>query len=185
MTRPIEEIEADDAAVRTAHQDAVEVSRVARLAAADLRRRAIADDATVSAADLAAAEHESEFATLRIQARMSAVRALDSELATAKAEAFVDNFEAAIQPLREDFDQSLVDLEGALLRVVSAWRAHAGLMNSTYEAAAHIDRSASPRVRFPAIGNPSVGRFQLRALPVFEPVEMLVGKTLAGLNSHL
>jgi hypothetical protein len=183
--RSVEEIEVDVAAVRAAHSDATEAARQARLAAEDLRRRAIADDGTVTAAALAAAEHESEFATLRIEARMSAVRAADAELATAKAERFADEFEAAIEPLREDFDRSLIELESALLRVVSAWRAHASLMNSTYSTAAGIARGASQRVRFPAIGNPSVGKFQLRALPVFEPVEMLVGKTLAGLNTHL
>jgi hypothetical protein len=95
------------------------------------------------------------------------------------------HLEAAIQPLSEDFDRSLIELESALLRVVTAWRAHASLMDRTYQAAAGIDRSASPRVRFPAIGHPSVGRFQLRAIEVFGPVETLVGKTLAGLNARL
>jgi hypothetical protein len=185
MPRTVEEIETDVAAVRASWQDAVEVSRLGRLAAEDLRRRAMADDGTVSAGALAAAEDEAKFSELKIEARKQATMTLEAELRTATAERFADEFEAAIEPLREDFDRSLIELESALLRVVSAWRAHASLMNSTYSTAAGIDRGASQRVRFPAIGNPSVGKFQLRALPVFEPVEMLVGKTLAGLNTHL
>jgi hypothetical protein len=185
MARTVEEIETDVAAVRSAWSEATEAARQARLAAEDLRRRAIADDSTVSAAALAAAEDEAKFSELKIEARKQATMTLDGELRTATAERFADEFETAIQSLSEDFDRSLIELEGALLRVVTAWRAHASLMNSTYQTAAGIDRSASPRVRFPAIGHPSVGKFQLRALPVFEPVEALVGKTLAGLNTHL
>jgi hypothetical protein len=185
MTRSVEEVESDVAAARTAWQDAVEASRLARLAAEDLRRRAIADDSTVSAAALAAAEDEAKFAELKIEARKQATMTLEGELRSARAERFADEFETAIQSLSEDFDRSLIELEGALLRVVTAWRAHASLMNSTYQAAAGIDRSASPRVRFPAIGHPSVGRYQLRAIEVFGPVETLVQKSLSGLNTPL
>jgi len=185
MARTVEEVEADVAAARTAWQDATEAYRLARLAAEDLRRRAIADDSTVTAADLAAVDHEAEFASLKIEARKTATETLEAELRTAKAERFADDFEAAIQPLREGFEQSLVDLESALNRVVTAWRAHASLINATYEAAARIDRAASPRIRFPQYGHPSVGKFELRARPVFEPVEALVTKTLAGLNARL
>jgi hypothetical protein len=185
MPRPVEQIEADVAAARASWSDATEAARQARLAAEDLRRRAMADDSTVSAAALAAAEDEAKFSDLKIEARKATTVALDSELRSAKAERFADDFEAAIQVLREDFDQSLEGLEGALLRVVDAWRAHATLMDRTYQAAAGIDRSASPRVRFPQYGHPSVGKFELRAIEVFGPVEMLVQKTLAGLNARL
>ena len=183
--RTVEEIETDLAAVKTAWQDATEAHRLARLAAEDLRRRAIADDSTVSAADLAAVDHEAEFASLKIEARKTATQALEAELRTACAERFADEFEAAIEPLREDFEQSLVDLEAALGRVVTAWRAHASLMTSTYQAASLLDRTASPRIRFPVVGHPSVGKFVLRTVPVYEPVEMLVNKALANLNAHL
>jgi hypothetical protein len=183
--RTVEEIEADLAATHAAWSDATEAHRVARLAAADLRARAVADDSTVSAADLAAAEHEAEFAALKIEARQTATEALEAEARSARAERFVDEFEAAIQPLHEDFDQSLVDLESALGRVVTAWLADARLLNSTYETAARIDRTASPRIRFPLAGRPSVGKFELRSRPVYEPVEAIVVKTLAGLNAHL
>ncbi|MGD0985087.1 MAG: hypothetical protein ABSA65_14925 [Acidimicrobiales bacterium] len=184
MTRTVEEVEADFAAADAAWSAAREAARLARLAAEDLRRRAIADDSTVSAAALAEAEHESEFAQLKIEARRTATEALESELRTAKAEQFADDFEAAIEPLRADFDQSLVDLESALGRVVDTWRAHAGLMERTYETAARIARDASPRIRFPQYGTPSVGKFELRARPVYEPVERLVTKSLGTLNTR-
>jgi hypothetical protein len=184
MTRPVTEVESDFDKAAAAWADAREAARLAGLAAADLRRRALADDATVSAAALAEAEHEAEFASLKLAARQAATEALESELRSAKAEAFVDDFEAAIQPLREEFERSLTDLEPALNRVVVAWRAHATLVNATYQTAARIDRTASPRIRFPQYGHPSVGKFVLRELP-FDPLEQLVNKTLAGLNARL
>ena len=100
MARTVEEIETDVAAVRSAWSEATEAARQARLAAEDLRRRAIADDSTVSAAALAAAEDEAKFSELKIEARKQATMTLDGELRTATAERFADEFETAIQSLR-------------------------------------------------------------------------------------
>jgi hypothetical protein len=185
MARSVEEVEVDVAAVRAAHSDATEAARQARLAAEDLRRRAIADDGTVTAAALAAAEHESEFATLKIEARMSAVQALDAELAVARAERFADEFALAEQPLRQGFDQSMADLESALDRVVTAWRAHASLIDRTYQTAARTYARTTPRIRFEQYQHPSIDKTALRAIEVFAPVTAMVERTLGSLQRPL
>jgi hypothetical protein len=185
MARTVEEIETDVATARATWSDAVEASRLAGLAAADLRRRAIADDSTVTAAALAAAEDEAKFSSLKIEARKTGATALDAELRTARAERFADSFSASIQLLREDYDRSLVDLESALGRVVESWRAHATSIDRAYQTAAGIDRTATPRVRFPAYGHPSIDKCELRAVPVYEPVEALVVKSLGALQRPL
>ena len=184
MARSVGEIETDVAAVRAAHSDATEAHRVAGLAAADLRRRAVADDSTVTAAALAAAENEAKFSELKIAARLSAVRALDSELAVAKAERFADEFGAAEKPLRDDFDQSMTDLEVALGRVVTAWRAHASLVNTTYRTAQN-HHTATARIRYPQYGHPSIDKTELRAVEVYAPIEALVVKSLGSLQRPL
>ena len=185
MTRTVEEVEADFAATQAAWQDAREAHRLALQGAGDLRRRAIADDGTVSAAELAAAEHEAEFAALKIEARQRATESLEAELRSAKAEQFADEFGAAIEPLRQDFEESMAALEVALGRVVESWRAHAGLIDRTYQTAARMARDATPRVRFPQYQHPSIDRTELRALEVFGPVNMLVQKTLGSLQRPL
>ena len=185
MARSVEEVESDVAAARAAWSDATEAHRLARLAAEDLRARAIRGDTTVTASQLAEATHEFEFAGLGIEARQAATMALETELRTARANQFADEFAAAEKPLREAFDQSMADLESALGRVVDAWRAHATLINSSYEAAARIDRSATNRIRFPAYQHPSIDNCLLRAVPVFEPVTALVEKSIGQLQRPL
>jgi hypothetical protein len=185
MTRPIEEIEADDAEARRAWQDSVEAHRLAALAAADLRARAVAADPTLTAADLAAARDVEELAALGIEAKKTAAMALDAELATAKAEAFADDFGVAEASFRADFDQSMEGLELALGRVVDTWRAHATLIERTYTTAAGGHNRSTPRIRFPQYGHPSIDKCELRAVPVFEPVTALVQKTLGSLQRPL
>jgi hypothetical protein len=163
----------------------MEAHRLARLAADDLRARAMRNDTTVTASALAAANDEAAFAELGIEAKKTATVALDSELRTAKAEQFANEFSASIQPLRQEFDQSLVDLESALGVVVTAWRAHATSIDRAYQTAARVHHTATPRIRFPQYGNPSIDKTELRAIEVFGPVQMLVEKTLAGLNARL
>jgi hypothetical protein len=187
MTRPIAEIEADVAAAQAAHQAAQEAHRQARQTAADLRRRAVNDDAAVTASDLAAADHESDFASLKIASRMASIEALEAEHRSATAEAFADEFVAAEQPLHEDFDQSLADLEAALNRVVTSWRSHATFIRDSYTTAAHMDRAATARIRFYQYGpySATIDRTPLRALPVHQPLEALLNKALGALNARL
>lgn len=183
-TRPVEVVETDVQAARAAWQDAVEVSRLAGLAAADLRARAVRGDTTVTASKLAAATDEAAFAELGIEAKKATTVALDAELATARAERFADEFGAAEEPLRQDFNQSLVDLESALDRVVVAWRSHASLLDRAYQTAAGI-HTASPRVNFPQYGHPSIDKTALRAIEVFAPVTAMVERTLGSLQRPL
>ena len=185
MSRSVEVVEADVAAVRASWQGAIEAHRLARLAAEDLRARAIRGDDGVTAAQLAAATHESEFTALGIEAKQAAVMTLEEELRTAKGEAFADDFALAEQPLRQGFDESMAALEAALDRVVDAWRKHASLIDRTYQTAARIHARSTPRIRFPQYGHPSIDRTELRAVPVFEPVSAMVQKTLGSLQRPL
>jgi hypothetical protein len=184
MTRPVEQVEADVAAARGAWQDATEAHRLALLKVGDLRARAMRNDTTVTASQLAAANDEAAFAELGIEAKKLAVMALEEELRTAKAEEFADNFGVAEKPLREGFDQSMTDLESALDRVVVAWRAHAVLINTTYRTAQN-HHTATARIRYPQYQHPSIDKVELRAVPVFEPVTALVQKTLGSLQRPL
>ena len=186
MTRTVEEVEADFAATQAAWQDAVrEAHRLALQGAGDLRRRAIADDGTVSAAELAAAEHEAEFAALRFEARQRATESLEAELRSAKAEQFADEFGAAIEPLRQDFEESMAALEVALGRVVES--ALAGTLASLIAPtkrpqgwpAMRPPCGVSPSTSTPASTGPS------SAAKVFGPVNMLVQKTLGSLQRPL
>ena len=149
--------------------------------------RALADDATVSAAALAEADHEAEFHTLKIQSRQAAVEAIEAELRTARAERFADEFGRAHQPLREEFDQSLAGLDVALDRVVAAWRAHAAFIRDTYTTAAHIDRAATARIKFFQYGpyTATIDKTPLHALPVHQPVQALFNKAMGALNARL
>ncbi len=184
MTRTVEEVEADFAAADAAWADARETHRLARLAAEDLRRRAMADDSTVNAADLAAADDEAEFGALKIQSRQATVEALEAELRSAKAERFADEFGAAIEPLRQDFEESMGALEVALGRVVESSRAHAGLIDRTYQTAARMAHDATPRVRFPQYQHPSIDRTELRALEVSDPSTCLCKRPSARSNGR-
>ena len=137
----------------------------------------------MTAAQLAAANDEVSFAELGIGAKRAATEALEEELRGASAEAFADNFGATERPLRQEFDESMANLEAALGRVVTAWRAHASLIEHTYQAAARIHR-ASPRIRFPQYQQPSIDKTELRAIEVFRPVSAMVEKALGSLTGH-
>ncbi len=154
MTRTVEEVEADFAATQAAWQDAREAHRLALQGAGDLRRRAIADDGTVSAAELAAAKHEAEFAALKIEARQRATESLEAELRSAKAEQFADEFGAAIEPLRQA-EESMAALEVALGRVhaILGRRTLASLIAPTKRPQGWPD--ATPPVAFPSTSTPA------------------------------
>ena len=98
MTRTVEQIEADLAAVRRDHQEAVEIHRVAKVVADDLRGRAMAGDTSVTAAALAEAEHAAEFAELPIPAKFGAIASIEAELKQAKTEGYADDFTATVTP---------------------------------------------------------------------------------------
>ena len=186
MTRTVEEVETDFAATQAAWADAREAHRVALLKAGDLRRRAVNDDSTVSAADLAAADHEAQFSELKIEARKTATEALEVELHSAKAEAFANEFLSAEQPLRQEYEQSLAELESALGRVAATWRAHATLINASWQMAAYQGHhTASPRIRFSQYRGFAIDTVALKALDVFAPVETLVQKAMNSLSVRL
>jgi hypothetical protein len=187
MTRTVEEVEADLAAVKASWQDATEASRLARLAAEDLRRRAVADDSTVTAAALAAAEHESEFAKLKIEARKTATEALESELRVAKAERFADESVAAIQSLRPEYDKFLADLKALLEHGGDVWARDTILKAKARQTAATMGyHTATPRrVRLPLYGEASIDGISLGALRIVDSVGPMVDNFLGSLNARL
>jgi len=123
--RTVEEIEADQAAAHAAQQAAVEAHRLARLAASDLRARAIAGDPSVTSAALAEAEHAAEHAGLPLEAKLEVIKALNAEHLLAVTEAFADEVTATESALRADVDAGFSDVEAALQRLAKSWQSHA------------------------------------------------------------
>jgi hypothetical protein len=179
MTRPITEIEADVAAARAAWQDAVEAHRQAATAVASLRARAVAGDKSLTAADLAARQHEEEFAALGISARKEAAMLLDRELLTARTEAWADEVTATEPALRADIDAAFGEVEAALQRLAQSWQSHASYVQARWEqvGSSTVSSDVTPRVRRSRIGfDVGVDGRVLALEPIFAPLDRLFQK---------
>ena len=185
MTRPIEEIESDVKAARSAWQNAVEAHRLAGLAAADLRRRAVSGDATLTAAQLAAATHETEFASLGINARQEAAMLLDRELLTARTEAWADEVTATEPALRADIDAAFGDVEAALARLAKSWQSHTSYVQARWKqvGSSTVSQDVTPRVRRVNGFDVGVDGKMLAQVPFFGPLEQLFQKCANDLLS--
>jgi hypothetical protein len=186
MTRPIESIEADRAAVRQAHQEAVETHRLARELANGLRARAVAGDASVSAQDLAQAEDAANFAELPIAAKFEAIKPLDAELKKAETELFADEASATEAALRYDHERAVANAQAAADYLVTTWKAHATYVQQVSGAVGRgIAADVSPRVRRGATsaGAVFIDGVAMRHIPVLDPAERLHRKVLEQLMS--
>jgi hypothetical protein len=186
MTRPITEIEADVAEARLAWQNDVEAHRRAGVAVADLRTRAVRGDTSLTAAQLAAATHEHEFAALGISARKEAAMVLDRELLTARTEAWADEVTATEPALRADIDAAFGEVEAALGRLAKSWRTHATYVQSRWQqvGSSTVGVDVTSRVRRSRIGfDVGVDGRVLALEPIFDPLDRLFQKTVNDLLS--
>jgi hypothetical protein len=185
MTRPIAEIEADVAAARTAWQNDVEAHRLAVRAVADLRARAVRGDTNLTAAQLAAATHQAEFAELGINARQEAAMVLDRELLTATTEAWADEVTATEPALRADIDAAFSDVETALVRLAQSWKSHAVYVQARWGevGSSTVSPEVTPRVCRVRGFDVGVGGKILRQVPFFDPLERLFQKCANDLLS--
>lgn len=148
MSRSVTDIESDLARGRADWQGAIEDARLAAIAAADLRSRAVAGDATVSAKQLGEADDLAAFSVLPIEGKETAVIALEAELVVAKTEAWADSFTAIEPPLRAAVVATFAAIESSLDALVVAWRAHADVVRDAARVVdVAVSSKASPRVR--------------------------------------
>jgi hypothetical protein len=184
MTRTVEQIETDLAAVRRDHQEAVETHRVAKVVADDLRGRARAGDTSVTAAALAEAEHAAEFAELPIPAKHEAIKEREAEKLVADIERRADEVTATVTPLAARFEQALAISRGVDDEIVESWRALATfLWQTSTEVEGHGMANVSPRIRRTHRGIVIDGK-ELIPPAVLEPKERshrrLMERLLAG-----
>jgi hypothetical protein len=184
MTRPITEIEADQAAAHAAQQAAVEAHRLARLAAADLRRRAIAGDPSVTSAALAEAEHAAEHAGLPLEAKLEVIKTLNAEHLLAFTEAWADEVTATEPALRAEIDAAFTDAEAALQRLAKSWQSHATYVQAKWEQVGRtVAADVTPRVRRINGFDVGIDGKLLRQVPFFAPLDQLFTKCANDLLS--
>jgi hypothetical protein len=184
MTRPIAEIEAAQAAAHAAQQAAVEAHRLARLAASDLRARAIKGDPLVTSAALAEAEHAAEHAELPLESKLEAIQALNAEHLLAVTEAWADQVTATEPALRADVDAAFSDVEAALQRLAKSWQSHATYVQAKWEQVGRtVSSDVTPRVRRINGFDVGIDGKLLRQMPFFGPLDQLFTKCANNLLS--
>jgi hypothetical protein len=153
MTRPIEKIEADQAAAHAAQQAAVEAKRVATEFAKDLRARARKGDTTVTAAALAEAEHAVEFLELPLESKLEAIQALNAEHVLAFTEAWADEVSATEPGLRADIEAKVTNAVEAMRLASEAQETHGAYCQARWgEVGRTVSADVTPRVRRSAVG---------------------------------
>jgi hypothetical protein len=184
MTRPIQEIEADQAAAHAAQQAAVEAKRVATELAKDLRARARKGDPSVTAAALAEAEHAVEFLELPLESKLEEIQALNAEHLLCVTEAFADEVAATEPALRADIDAAFSAVEAALQRLAKSWQSHAAYVQARWgEVGRTVSSDVTPRVVRIRGFNVGVDGKLLAQVPLFSPLERMFEKTVNDLLS--
>jgi hypothetical protein len=171
MTRPLQEIEADLDVARASHQAANVSWQEAVKAHHDLRGRVIAGDETVTAADLAKAEHEAEHRFLSIPAKLAAIQALEAELLVATTELWADEVAATEPALRGDVEHAFKALDAVLDHLVTAWRLHATFVSQTAMAVGStVSADVTSKVKR-GVHGVVVDGITIRPIPVHEPLQ--------------
>ena len=178
MTRPLATIEVDLQRAQDAWQAATDAHRAAVATANALRQAAIAGDSSVTAVALAEAEHAAEFAQLPIRAKQAAVEALEAEALVARTEAFADQVNITIPPLRASVEQTLAEIDALFDKLVSSWRAHADAVQQAafLVQAGTVSDKVSPRVTGGILHGVIVDGNRLSVLEVHEPLAKMTNR---------
>jgi len=184
MTRPITEIEADQAAAHAAQQAAVKAKQAATELAKNLRARARKGDPQVTAGALAEAEHAVEFLELPLESKLEAIQALNAEHLLATTENWADEVSAAEPALRAEIDAAFSDVEAALQRLAKSWQSHATYVQAKWEQVGRtVAADVTPRVRRINGFDVGIDGKLLRQLPFFGPLDALFQKCANDLLS--
>jgi hypothetical protein len=133
-------------ALATGRQRAAETA--AALSA--LRARVAAGDSTVTASDLATAEHEEAHAALAAEGAQPELRRLTEERQRIEVEAVCDEVVATVPGMRARIGQALRDVRDALAELEQAGEAHRGYTREVGQRLARfggLHGTTSPRVR--------------------------------------
>jgi hypothetical protein len=184
MTRPITEIEADQAAAHAAQEAAMKAKQAATELAKDLRTRARKGDPSVTAAALAEAEHAVEFLELPLESKLEAIQALNAEHLLAVTEAWASEVTATEPALRAEIDAAFSDVEAALERLAKSWQSHATYVQAKWEQVGRtVSSDVTPRVVRVRGFDVGVDGKLLKQVPFFGPLDQLFQKCANDLLS--